>query len=139
MSKLDGITQEQPGGNSWTIWRRFLKTICREQYIIYEPTSTHEETEQQFSNGTIITKYWDGVPYLGQIVSKTDKYYKIFYEDGDEEELNSAEVNEYMEKNRGEGGVFPLDAAVCGTLLTKKFDSNTMRDGSRQENYFENN
>ena len=35
-------------------------------------------------------------------------------------------------------GVFRLDAAFHGTLATQLFDSNNMRDGSRQENYFEN-
>ena len=102
MSKLNEITQEQPGGTSWIIWRRFLSTLCREQYR-FGPTTINEETEQQFSNGTLITKYWKGVPYLGRIVSKTDKYYNIEYEDGDAEDLNSAEVSKYMKKNTGEG------------------------------------
>jgi hypothetical protein len=31
------------------------------------------------------------------------KYYKIWYEDDDEEELNHGEVKKYLEKNRGEG------------------------------------
>ncbi|OEU17034.1 hypothetical protein FRACYDRAFT_239635 [Fragilariopsis cylindrus CCMP1102] len=102
VSKLNEITQEQPGGTSWIIWRRFLSTLCREQYR-FGPTTINEETEQQFSNGTLITKYWKGVPYLGRIVSKTDKYYNIEYEDGDAEDLNSAEVSKYMKKNTGEG------------------------------------
>ena len=35
-------------------------------------------------------------------------------------------------------GVFRLKAAFHGTLATQLFDSNNMRDGSRQENSFEN-
>ncbi|OEU13908.1 hypothetical protein FRACYDRAFT_242262 [Fragilariopsis cylindrus CCMP1102] len=28
-SKLNEITQERPGDQSWTVWRKFLKTICK--------------------------------------------------------------------------------------------------------------
>jgi hypothetical protein len=53
--------------------------------------------------GTKITKYWSGVPYIGTIISSISKYYKVQYEDGDEEELNHGEVEKYKKKNRGEG------------------------------------
>ena len=59
----------------------------------------------RFSIGTIITKYWNGLPYKGIVTSNTDKYYKILHEDNDndKEELNHTEVDRYMKKNRGEG------------------------------------
>jgi hypothetical protein len=53
--------------------------------------------------GTKITKYWSGVPYIGTVIRFIGKYYKIRYDDSDEEELNHTEVDKYMKKNRGEG------------------------------------
>jgi hypothetical protein len=29
-SRLEEIRQDQPGDRTWTIWRRFLKTICKD-------------------------------------------------------------------------------------------------------------
>jgi hypothetical protein len=73
-------------------------------------TTTHtsddnrkEEKKDRFSIGTIITKYWNGVPYKGEVIDNTNRYYKILYEDNDEEELNHKEVEQYMNKNRGDG------------------------------------
>ena len=34
-----------------------------------------------FSKGTIIVKYWNGLPYRGIVTSNTGKYYKISYEE----------------------------------------------------------
>ena len=28
-SKLNEIIQERPGDQSWTVWRKFLKTLCK--------------------------------------------------------------------------------------------------------------
>ena len=56
-----------------------------------------------FSKGTIIVKYWNGLPYRGIVTSNTGKYYKILYEDNDGKELNHTEVKKYAEKYRGEG------------------------------------
>jgi hypothetical protein len=102
--------------NSWTIWRRFLSTICKNNN---EHTTNNKNnnnnnnnnnnkesntaTEDKFSIGTTITKHWGGVPYTGTVTSNTDKYYKIRYEDNDEEELNHSEVAKYMKKHGGEG------------------------------------
>jgi hypothetical protein len=41
--------------------------------------------------------------YIGTVISNIAQYYKVQYEDGDEEELNHGEVNKYMKKNCGEG------------------------------------
>jgi hypothetical protein len=103
-SKLEEIKQERPSGNSWTIWRKFLTTICTNDYenTIYNTKEVNRERIKH-SIGTKITKYWSGVPYIGTIISSISKYYKVQYEDGDEEELNHGEVNKYMKKNRGEG------------------------------------
>jgi hypothetical protein len=103
--------QEQPEGNSWTIWRRFLNTICKNnnKHTINNKnnnnnTESNTATGDKFSIGTTITKYWGGVPYTGTVTSNIDKYYyKIRYEDNDEEELNHSEVAKYMKKHKGEG------------------------------------
>jgi hypothetical protein len=67
------------------------------------PSMKRNENANRFSIGTIITKYWNGLPYKGIFTSNTDKYYKILYEDNDEEKLNHTEVDRYIKKNRGEG------------------------------------
>jgi len=102
-SKLEEIKQERPSGNSWTIWRKFLSTLCKNEKgnTIYKEQPRGDRI--QHSIGTKITKYWSGVPYIGKVISSITQYYKIQYEDGDEEELNHGEVNKYMKKNRGEG------------------------------------
>jgi hypothetical protein len=109
---LEEIRQECPRGTSWTIWRRFFGTICKQEE---EQTSNdnikenkneedEDEDKKKFSIGTKITKYWSGIPYIGSVTDgNTGKYYKIRYEDNDEEELNHTEVERYWKKNRGEG------------------------------------
>jgi hypothetical protein len=103
-SKLEEIKQERPSGNSWTIWRKFLSTICKNgnKNTIYNNTKETKGERIKHSIGTKITKYWSGVPYIGTIISSI-AYYKVKYEDGDEEELNHTEVEKYKKKNRGEG------------------------------------
>jgi hypothetical protein len=104
-SKLEEIKQERPNGNSWTAWRKFLRTICKDENesAIYNNTKETKGERIKHSIGTTITKYWRGVPYIGTIISSTTQYYKVLYEDGDEEELNHGEINKFMKKNRGEG------------------------------------
>jgi hypothetical protein len=110
VSKLEEIKQERPSGNTWTVWKRFLNTICthkEEKRTGTNTTTIVEENEEainnKFSIGTIITKYWGGVPYTGTVTRNTGKYYKIRYEDNDEEELNHSKVRKCTKKNRGEG------------------------------------
>jgi hypothetical protein len=64
-SRLEAIRQEQPEGNSWTIWRRFLNTICKnnDEHTTNNNKESNTATEDKFSIGTNITKYWGGVPY----------------------------------------------------------------------------
>jgi hypothetical protein len=105
-SKLEEIRQERPGGNTWTIWRRFLDTICKDVKENLPHNYRYEysiKSGYRISIGMIVTKYWSGVPYKGTIISNTGKYYKIQYEDNDEEELNHNKLQKYMKKNRGEG------------------------------------
>jgi hypothetical protein len=107
-SKLGTIRQERPGGNTWTTWKKFLNTLCKgteERITNNQPSadSKKEEKIDRFSIGMIITKYWKGVPYKGEVIDNTNRYYKILYEDNDEEELNHKEVEQYMTKNRGDG------------------------------------
>jgi uncharacterized protein YbaR (Trm112 family) len=107
-SKLGAIRQERPGGNTWTTWKKFLNTLwngTEERIPNNQPSadSRKEEKKDRFSIGTIITKYWKGVPYKEEVINNTNRYYKIIYEDNDEEELNHKEVERYMNKNRGDG------------------------------------
>jgi hypothetical protein len=53
---------------------------------------TIKETDEKHSIGTIITTYWEGISYIGTVIGNNGKYYKIRYEDNDEEELNNREV-----------------------------------------------
>ena len=145
MSKLNEIKQENPGDNTWSVWRRFLETLCKpnqsqvprsdpgieprftepstkSRLNLYtepriKPTipensdtlNNHEGLQQRKENinrhskGTFILKYWKGVPYRGIVTNNKGKYYKILYEDNDEEELNHAEVTKYEKKNREDG------------------------------------
>jgi hypothetical protein len=104
-SKLEEIKQERPDGNSWAVWRKFLSTLCKNEMenTIYNNKKEKKGDRIRHSIGTEITKYWRGIPYIGKVISSIDKYYKVLYEDSDEEELNHGEVNKYMKKNRGEG------------------------------------
>jgi hypothetical protein len=109
-SKLEEIKQEKPQGNTWTVWKRLLNTICKdkEKTVNRNVNNTvdnyiEDKNNHKYSTGTLITKYWEGIPYTGTIISNKGKYYKIRYEDNDEEEVNHTEVRKYMNKNRGEG------------------------------------
>jgi hypothetical protein len=109
-SKLEEIKQERPGGNTWTVWKRFLNTLCTYKEATRTAMNidkimekTEEETRNKFNIGTIITKYWGGTPYIGTITRNTGQYYKIRYKDNDKEELNHSEVRKYANKNSGEG------------------------------------
>ncbi|OEU23095.1 hypothetical protein FRACYDRAFT_233261 [Fragilariopsis cylindrus CCMP1102] len=47
-SKLNEITQEKPGDQSWTVWRKFLKTICKssmKQEPRFDPSNDPRSTE----------------------------------------------------------------------------------------------
>jgi hypothetical protein len=68
-----------------------------------EELQQRKEAIDKVSTGTFILKYWVGVPYRGIVTNNTGKYYKILYEDNDEEELNHTEVIKYEKKNRAEG------------------------------------
>jgi hypothetical protein len=109
-SNLEEIKQERPRGNTWTVWKQFLNTICKDKEGKMASRNTNnniddneEDNSNKFSIGTLITKYWEGTPYTGIVTGNTGKYYKIRYKDNDEEELNHTEVRKYMNKNRGEG------------------------------------
>jgi hypothetical protein len=105
VSKLEDIRQERPDESKWSIWRKFLKTICKDNDNNRNETTTRTaDNKETHTIGTTITKYWNGIPYIEKVINKTDKYYKIkYYNDNDEEELNHGEVQKYMDKNRGNG------------------------------------
>jgi hypothetical protein len=104
-SKLEDIRQDRPSENTWSIWRKFLRTLCTQNRKIDTQgyNNTIDTKIRQNKIGTKITKYWNGIPYEGTVTNNNGKYYKIQYENNDEEELNHGEVKKYNEKNRGEG------------------------------------
>jgi hypothetical protein len=108
-TRLEEIKQERPGESTWATWRKFLNTICKDNHDNHKDNNNankngkEEKKTIKHSMGTKITKYWSGVPYIGTVIRFIGKYYKIQYDDSDEEELNHTEVDKYMKKNRGEG------------------------------------
>jgi hypothetical protein len=104
-SKLEDIRQERPSENTQSIWRKFLRTLCTQDknIDIQGYNSVIEKKTRQHEIGTEIPKYWNGLPYKGTVTNNNGKYYKIQYDDNDEEELNHGEVRKYSNKNRGEG------------------------------------
>jgi hypothetical protein len=104
VSKLEDIRQERPDESKWSVWRKFLRTICRDNVLSKKETTTRmDNKKEKHTIGTTITKYWNGIPYIGKVINATGKYYKIRYNDNDEEELNHGEVQKYMDKNNGKG------------------------------------
>jgi hypothetical protein len=87
------------------IWRKFLRILCTQDKKVDNQgyNNTIDKKTRQHEIGTKITKYWNGIPYKGTVTNNNGKYYKIQYEDNDEEELNHGEVKKYNEKNRREG------------------------------------
>jgi hypothetical protein len=98
VSRLNDIRQERPGETAWTVWRKFLHTICKE-----EKDTNKTTTYGKHSIGTRLTKYWDDKPYTGTVISNTDTYYKIKYDNNDEEEMNHTEVTKHIRIHRGDG------------------------------------
>jgi hypothetical protein len=101
-SRLEDIKQERPGDTAWGVWRSFLRTICKDE----EERKHHiveNKPKEKHDTGTKIIKYWSGISYIGTVTDNKQKYYKVKYEDGDEEEMNHNEVKKYMEKHRGKG------------------------------------
>jgi hypothetical protein len=98
VSRLNDIRQERPGETAWTVWRKFLHTICKE-----EKDTNKNTTNRKHPVGTRLTKYWDDKPYTGTVISNTDTYYKIKYDDNNEEEMNHTEVTKHIRIHRGDG------------------------------------
>jgi hypothetical protein len=92
VSKLEDIRQERPNETNWPIWRKSLRTICKEEKEEATEGSTTTRTAmlppERHNIGTRITKYWNGILYNGTVISKTKKYYKTQYDDNDEEQVN---------------------------------------------------
>jgi hypothetical protein len=62
------------------------------------PIERNKTTKTKHPIGTTITKCWNGIPYTGTIISHNGIYYKVKYDDNNEEELNHNEINRYMNK-----------------------------------------
>lgn len=56
------------------------------------------EVRGRYDVGTTLTKSWDGIPYTGKIISDNGRWYKIKYDDDDEEQLTHREVTKYVQQ-----------------------------------------
>ena len=56
------------------------------------------EVRGRYDVGTSLTKHWDGIPYTGKITSNSGRYYKVKYDDEDEEELSHREVTKHIQQ-----------------------------------------
>jgi hypothetical protein len=104
-SKIEYIRQERPSETTWPIWRKVLRTLCIQDKKVdsIRQNNKTNKTLERHNIGTTITKYWNGLPYYGTVTNDIGRYYKIQYNDNDEEELNHGEVAKHRDKNRGEG------------------------------------
>jgi hypothetical protein len=75
----------------------------RERLCKEEKDTNKNTTNGKHSIGTELTKFWDDKPYTGTVISNTDTYYKIKYDDNDKEEMNHIEVTKYIRMHRGDG------------------------------------
>ena len=68
--------------------------------------------------GITVCKFWQNKLYIGKITSydRSRKWYKVLYEDGDEEELTSRELRIKVWKKIPRPAVLWLDEKVCLTL-----------------------
>ncbi len=56
------------------------------------------EIRGRYNIGTPIIKKFNGIPYNGNVVSDNGRWYKIKYEDDDEEELTHREMTTYVQQ-----------------------------------------
>ena len=64
-----------------------------------------DEARGRYKVGTIISKKFDGIAYKGKIIKPFDgQYYKIEYEDGNEEEMTHTQVHKHLPGIQYTGG-----------------------------------
>jgi hypothetical protein len=63
---------------------RVIETDCDNNSDIFPRVS---EVRGRYNVGTTLIKYWEGIPCTGKITSNMGRYYKVKYDDDDEEEL----------------------------------------------------
>jgi hypothetical protein len=56
------------------------------------------EVRGRYDIGTTLTKSWEGIPYNGKIISDNGRWYKVQYDDNDEEQLTHREVTKYVQQ-----------------------------------------
>jgi hypothetical protein len=56
------------------------------------------EVRGRYDIGTTLTKSWEGIPYNGKIISGNGRWYKVQYDDNDEEQLMHWEVTKYVQQ-----------------------------------------
>jgi hypothetical protein len=77
--KLEDIRQVRPSETTWSLWRKFLLTLCTQDTNIDNKRNNNatDKNTGQHSIGTKITKYWNGLPYNSTVTKNNGKYYKI--------------------------------------------------------------
>jgi hypothetical protein len=75
-SKLEDIRQDHTSENTWSIWRKFLLTLCTQDRKIDTQgyNNSIDKKIRQHEIGTKITKYWNGIPYEGAVTNNNGKY-----------------------------------------------------------------
>jgi hypothetical protein len=73
-SKLEDIRQERPSETTWSIWRKFMRTLCTQETNIINTrhTNTTDKTRQHII-GTKVTKCWNRLPYQGTVTNNNGK------------------------------------------------------------------
>jgi len=82
-----------------------------------------------YADGTKIIKPFEGTPYKGEVISydPKSKFYKVQYEDGDEEEMDSSEVKSFLAEepiNNNSEGI----SISTSTTKTSKNDEKALYD-----------
>ena len=62
------------------------------------------EVQSRYSIGTKISKAFDGVEYSRKIIRDNGRYYRVEYEDGDEEDMTHTKIKKHLPKIPYTGG-----------------------------------
>jgi hypothetical protein len=65
---MEKILEHNMQGQGKTVNRNVNNTV---------DNNIEDKNNHKYSTGTLITEYWDGIPYTGTIISNKGKYYKI--------------------------------------------------------------
>ena len=88
------------------------------------------EVRERYDVGTSLVKHFDGIPFTGKITSNSGRYYKVRYDDGDEEELNHREVTKHIQQANNNKG----DDAPAATSKRQPLASLEQKENEKENN-----